>query len=104
MDVQNHTLTSAATGHATLRVGIIGLGVGEQHIEGYRRHPAAVVSVLCDISERKRDEVRRRHPDVVIVSEPDAILTDPHIDVVSIASWDEAHGENSPFLLMKYTW
>ncbi len=93
MDVQTHTFTSTATGHATLRVGIIGLGVGEQHIEGYRRHPAAVVSLLCDISKRKRDEVRRRHPDVAIVSEPDAILTDPGIDVVSIASWDEAHGD-----------
>jgi len=93
MDVQTHTSTSATTAHATLRVGIIGLGVGEQHIDGYRRHAAAVVSVLCDISEAKRDEIRRRHPEIPIVSDPEAVLTDPDIDVVSIASWDAAHGD-----------
>jgi len=93
MDVQTYTPTSTTTARATLRVGIIGLGVGEQHIDGYRRHPAAVVSALCDISEAKRDEVRRRHPELVVVSEPDTVLTNPDIDVVSIASWDAAHGD-----------
>ena len=35
-----------------LRVGIIGLGVGEQHIAGYEAHPAARVTTLCDSTRR----------------------------------------------------
>ena len=57
-----------------LRAAVIGLGVGEQHIAGYRRHPACEVAVLCDTSPQRRNEVSRRHPDLRIVADPEAGL------------------------------
>ncbi len=74
-----------------LKVGIIGLGVGEQHIAGYRRSPHCEVVVLCDFSAEKRAEVASRHPDLPIVADADRLLEDPAIDVVSIASFDNYH-------------
>lgn len=78
---------------ALLRAAVIGLGVGEQHLTAYARYPACEVGLVCDISPDKRREVARRHPDLRIVADPLEVLSDPSINVVSIASWDDAHGE-----------
>ncbi len=76
-----------------LRVGVIGLGVGEQHIKGYQSHPNCEVVVLCDIDEEKQKMAREKYPQIKIVASADEILTDPHIDVVSIATYDDVHYE-----------
>ena len=76
-----------------LKAGIIGLGVGEQHIQGYLSHSECVVSALCDFNGEKRAEVSRRYPDIPTVRNASDILNDPEIDVVSIASYDEDHYE-----------
>ena len=76
---------------APLRAGIIGLGVGERHIAGYRAHPACEVVAACDFADDKLAEARAAYPDLRLVAEADEILDDPSIDVVSIASWDNYH-------------
>lgn len=78
-----------------LRVGIIGLGVGEQHIAGFRKHPAVEVAALCDIASEKRSYARQRYPDIPVVEDAASIIDDPHINVISIASFDDAHGEQA---------
>lgn len=76
-----------------LRAGIIGLGVGEQHIEGYRSHPDCDVVALCDFSEEKLSLAKTRYPGMKLTSQADEILQDPDIDIVSIASYDNYHYE-----------
>ena len=78
---------------STLRAAIIGLGVGRQHIRAYEEHPACRVRTLCDISPAKRDEVSQQYPDYEVTADPIEVLTDPAIDIVSIASYDDAHAE-----------
>lgn len=78
----------------TLNVGIIGLGVGEHHIAGYLRHPACKVIALCDFAETKRVMAKRKYADVRVTADADDILSDPSIDVVSIASYDNYHYEH----------
>ncbi len=75
-----------------LKVGIIGLGVGEQHIEGYRRHPRCEVVALCDLSQEKMESVGGRYPDIYRTTAATEILEDPCINVISIASYDNDHG------------
>ena len=65
-----------------IKAGIIGLGVGEQHISGYNSHSYCKVIKLCDFSENKRNDVQSRYPDITIVDNSNEILQDPHIDVV----------------------
>ena len=79
----------------SLRAGIIGLGVGEQHIEGYQRHKDCRVVALCDLDDSKRAAAREKYPDMRIVAEAEEILRDPEIDVVSIASYDNHHAEQA---------
>ncbi len=74
-----------------LRVGVIGLGVGEQHVAGFRRSPHCEVTVVCDYDEGKLDAARETYPGLETTTDADAVVTDPEIDVVSIASYDHLH-------------
>jgi predicted dehydrogenase len=76
-----------------LRAGIIGLGVGEAHIAGYRSHPGCQVVALCDIQKDVCDRMHQKYPDLKIFQDPYELLKSPDIDVVSIASYDDAHAE-----------
>jgi predicted dehydrogenase len=78
-----------------LRAGIIGLGVGEQHIAGYREHPDADVVAICDFDEQRLAEVAGRNPELRAEPAADALLDDPEIDVVSICSYDQFHFEQA---------
>ena len=76
-----------------VRAGVIGLGVGERHILGYQADTRCAVAKICDADIRKLAEVGRRFEGVQAVSDPNEILSDPCVDVVSIASYDQCHCE-----------
>jgi len=73
-----------------MRAGVIGLGVGEQHIKGYLAAGSDVVAI-CDQDPRKLAEVHARHPDCRTYSSADAFFEAGGMDVVSIASFDDHH-------------
>lgn len=77
----------------TLRVGVIGLGVGEQHVVGYEAHPQAEVVAICDRDEQKLAEVGERYPRARRLTDAVELLAEPELDVVSIASYDSDHHE-----------
>ena len=74
-----------------LKAGIIGLGVGEQHIHGYNTHPNCEVTALCDFSSEKYEMARQKYPHLKVTREPTTLINDPDIDVISIASFDNYH-------------
>lgn len=76
-----------------LRAGIIGLGVGEQHISGYQSHSSCEVTALADFSAEKCEMARLKYPEMSVFENCDAILDNPDIDIVSIASYDNYHYE-----------
>lgn len=76
-----------------IKAGIIGLGVGEQHIEGYRKHPDCEVVALCDFSNEKLSELKAKYPELLLFTDTNELLEYPEIDVVSIASYDNYHYE-----------
>ena len=76
-----------------LRAAVIGLGVGEQHIAGYRAHPDCEVVALCDTDPKRCAKMGARYPGVQVTQDPFALLARPDIEVVSIASPDDAHYE-----------
>ena len=77
--------------HRKLKIGVIGLGVGEQHVIGYQRIPNVDVTDICDIDPSvlkivgDRNDVPNRHQNYKQITE------NPNIDVVSIASYDNCH-------------
>jgi predicted dehydrogenase len=78
-------------GIGVLRAAVIGLGVGERHIAGYESDPRCEVVALCDVDPVKLQEVGSRHPGRRLTAEPLELLDDASLDVVSIASYDDAH-------------
>lgn len=76
-----------------LRVGIIGMGVGEQHIAGFTIPEHSTVTCICDNDIEKLAEVSSRHNHIQTSLDANEILLDPTIDIVSIASFDEFHAD-----------
>ena len=76
-----------------LKAGIIGLGVGERHIASYQSDARCQVVALCDMNPKRLQEVGANNPDCRLTQNAEEILTDPEIDVVSIASYDTYHCE-----------
>lgn len=76
-----------------LRAGIIGLGVGESHIEGYRRHPACEVVALAEFDADKAAAAREKYPEMRVHESAERLIDDPTIDVISIASFDTYHSD-----------
>lgn len=74
-----------------LRVGIIGLGVGARHIRCFEAHPECEVTALCDFDPKRLNDVAQEWPGRKLLNNADDVLTDPDIDIVSIASYDDAH-------------
>ena len=76
-----------------LKAGVIGLGVGEAHIQGYQNHPDCEVVAICDFSDEKLSYAKEQYPDIRLTDKADDLLQDPNIDIISIASYDNYHYE-----------
>lgn len=71
--------------------GVIGLGVGEQHVNAYLDHPGCTVAMVCDRDETRLAAIRERVPGVRTTSDAGALIADPDVALVSIASYDDDH-------------
>ena len=67
------------------------MGVGMRHVQAYEQNPSCQVTAVCDISTEVLGEFRAGHPGIRAVSQPAEILDDEAIQLVSIASYDDAH-------------
>ncbi len=78
-----------------LKVGIIGLGIGEKHIAAFNAHTSCQVTAICDLSEEKLCMSKGLRPDANHTQEARDILDYPAVDVVSIASFDNHHFDHA---------
>lgn len=70
---------------------MIGLGVGETHINGLNTHPQCKVVKVYDFSSAVKKAAENKYPNIEFVGNEDEIFCDKEIDVVSIASYDNYH-------------
>lgn len=75
----------------TLNVGVIGLGVGEQHVRGYQSVPGVEVRMVCDRDEAKLAAVAKAYGIPSTSTNWRAVAEHPDIDVVSVCSYDDGH-------------
>mgnify|MGYP001190852314 CR=1 FL=1 len=76
---------------SNLKAAVIGLGVGETHIIALQSHPNCQVVAICDLDEETLREVSPKYPSCRPTKGPNSVLDDPSIDLVCIASYDDAH-------------
>lgn len=76
-----------------LGVAIVGLGVGEQHVRAYLSINQCELRWLYDLDPSKTHDVLQRLGTGAAAASFEDILEDPDVEVVSIASYDDAHFE-----------
>ena len=45
----------------TIKVGVIGLGVGEAHIKSYKKIKNVEVLAICDLNTKRLEEVKKKY-------------------------------------------
>ena len=78
-----------------LRAGVVGLGIGEQHVIGYNAIDDVTVTDICDIDPDKLRAVGARNGVPSLHTDYRRVTENPDIDVVSIASPDNMHAEHA---------
>ena len=72
------------------KVGVIGLGVGERHLEAYIKFGCEVKKIY-DINKDKMLKIKKKYPKIEISKSENDLINDKEIDIVSIASYDNDH-------------
>lgn len=72
-----------------LKVGVIGLGVGEQHARAFHAHPACTLDCLSDLNGEHARQLAAKLGGCAVVDDFASMLA--RVDVVAIASYDDAH-------------
>ena len=76
-----------------LKIGIIGLGVGEAHLRSYQQIPNVEVVSVCDIDPARLKSIADNYNISGRYIDSKFITEDPNIDIVSICSYDNFHAE-----------
>ncbi len=71
------------------------MGVGEKHAEAYLEHQECDVVYLCDINEKRLQNVSRKYPNCKITSDANQLINCADLDIISIASHDNFHFEQT---------
>jgi UDP-N-acetyl-2-amino-2-deoxyglucuronate dehydrogenase len=82
-------------GMKKVRVGVIGLGVGERHVEAYNSLPDVEVKAICDIDPQRLKDVGDRHGVSLRYEDHRSITESDDIDAVSICTYDDVHAEQT---------
>lgn len=76
----------------TLGVGIIGYGYwGPNLLRNFAERDDVTVRACADLSPERLAVVRQRHPSVAVTADADAVLDDPAVDAVVIATPVSTH-------------
>lgn len=78
-----------------LGVAVVGLGIGEQHARMFSTLPLCRVRALFDFDRDRAERLAAEFPGCEVVSRFDDFLSRPDIDIVSIASFDNDHFEQT---------
>ncbi|MGJ4932266.1 Gfo/Idh/MocA family protein [Bradyrhizobium sp. HKCCYLS2038] len=74
-----------------LGIAVVGLGIGEHHARMYASLPSCHIKLLVDLDAGRASRLAREFPDAGVTTDFHAALERNDIDVISIASFDEAH-------------
>ena len=72
-------------------VAIIGMGIGQKHLDAIDNYKKSFVKIICEKNEKKIKFLKKKYPDKIITKNENIIFKDPSINLVSIASYDDFH-------------
>lgn len=75
----------------SLGAGVIGLGVGRQHADALFSHDRCRLVAVCDRSVDRLDKAAGAWEGVRTVTDAGALISDPDVELVVVASFDDDH-------------
>ena len=75
----------------TIQAAVVGLGIGAEHARAYASTPGCAVRWLCDLDTARADRLAAEIGQGERALDLKTIITDPDVDVVSLATYDDAH-------------
>src|SRR5262249_16448110 len=80
-----------------LRAGVIGLGVGKSHPQGYASSPLVELVALCDADTTRLSEMGQTYhvPEANLYHDYQKMLTEAKLDIVSVCLPNYLHAEVS---------
>ncbi len=74
-----------------IKVGVIGLGVGEAHIKSYKNIKNVEVLAICDFDTKRLEEIKKKYKIPYAYTDSKRITENKEINLVSICSYDNFH-------------
>jgi predicted dehydrogenase len=76
----------------TLKVGVVGCGIGRAHVEAYRSLPEQFeVAVICDLEEEKARQIATTHAIPYVTTDFRAVCEMDQLDVIDICTPPSLH-------------
>lgn len=75
----------------TLKLGVVGLGMGSAHVEGYQAHPQAEVVALCDMDTQRLKEKAEKYGIANTYTDVETMLKKCKLDAISVATPNALH-------------
>jgi predicted dehydrogenase len=72
-------------------VGIVGVGIGSVHAQGYSKLPNVKIVALCDLDTQRAEKVAAQYGVKAIYSEYEAMLAEAKLDAVSVCTPNALH-------------
>ena len=70
---------------------IIGMGIGEKHLEAINNYKNSKVKTICEFNKNKNIKLKKKYPKIKFTDNENDIFSDKEINLVSIASYDQFH-------------
>lgn len=86
-----------------LKVGIIGLRMGQEHIDGYLTHPNAHIQAVCALDIEGLDQVSAKYGIDALYTSYEEMIQKESLDIVSIATPNYLHKDMALFALEQGT-
>ena len=74
-----------------LRVGVIGLGMGRWHIDGYQANQSAEVVAIADMDRKRLEQVGAEKKIPALYEDAEAMIAKEGLDIVSVATPNKFH-------------
>ena len=74
-----------------LKVGVIGLGIGKQHLSGYRSNPSVEITALADPDTVRMEGIAAEVPQARCYATAEAMFEKEKLDLVSICTPNSLH-------------
>ena len=77
----------------SIRVGVVGLGMGRYHVDRYQANEQADLVALCDLDQTLLEKFKGLHPQVTTYTDYQEMFAKANLDAVSIALPNILHAE-----------